>query len=125
MAFQWQLLSETPAPPPGGEQWNFLSLPTPAGLVRYAVQLTMPTAPPSSWNTAGYFGIAQTVAGRLVVGRTNPLPLVWGGQFPLPRALGPGDFDVVAEGNQQLFLLYSLHRWIDADNIRLWGLIDV
>jgi hypothetical protein len=125
MAFQWQMLIENAAPPVGSEQWSIVNLPTPPGLVRYGYRPVIPGGVRESWNTAGYFSIAQLVAGQLIAGRTNIMPLVPQVGGFMVRALGPGDFDVIVEGSQAIGFMYYVHRWVPVQSMQIWGLVDV
>lgn len=125
MAFEWQNLLTNLAPPLGSEQWNFISLPPAPGLVRYGYRLVVAANTPQSWNTGGFFTLGQVVADQATISRTQPIPLVGRGVGQAIQVLGSGDFEIVSEGSQALFLVYMVHRWVEADTMQIWGLIDV
>lgn len=120
----WTLLSESPTPPDGTEQWATITLPSAPGLVNYAFRVVVPTVTPQSWNTLGYWGIGQVVEDRAIISQTHPIPLIGRGSPQVLRLLGEVDVSLAALPSSMLLLYYCIHRWVSASTFELYGLID-
>ena len=125
MTFQWQIMSESVGPPFGVDAWSVVALPPTPGVIRYGFQVTVGEDTPATWNTVGFFGLLTVNAGRPVLSRTYPIPLLGDRSNPVIRQLGLTDFDVLTEGFESSAVAYSIHRWVRADKVRVWGLFDV
>lgn len=125
MAYEWQLIRENLAPPSGSEQWSLITLSASPEPLAYGFRLTFNAAPPSRWNTAGYFGLIQFLGGRACMTRTHPIPLFVVSGESVIRHIGSGDIDLIGPGSEIIAVVYMVHSWVDADKMQIWGYYSV
>lgn len=118
------LLETSPVPAGISDQWQTISVEpyilTP-NLRAWAFRVLVPAALDESLNSVGHWGWYQQLGGKPVIGQTQLIPL-WGrGASQSLVIVSPSNSPDVVVAQTDVGLAYSIHSWIDAAALELWG----
>lgn len=123
--FEWSLIGSSPVTV-GDDRWAGLAVPDSAQRVALGVRLLVPEETPASWNTGGYYGLVEGIAGRGTVSETRVLPLIGRGAGQSITLITNSTFDLLPVPRDSLFAVFSAHKWMLAGSIfELWDLRDI
>lgn len=117
----WFTLATAPAPAFPSESWASILLPPVEGLKLYAFKISTGDSIPADWGTIGFWGLGQQLGDRRTVGRTWPIPFPGRDTDQALVAIGAGAVDFVIQDPLDVYLYYSIHRWMPRSTIYLYG----